>query len=301
MKVFVAGGSGTIGVALVRALAAAGHGVTAMTRSAEKQEILKAMGATPVIADALNLDSVRRAVVPAQPEVVIHQLTALPKAGVKRASDLFATNRLRTEGTRHLLAAATSAGARRIIVGSFALFPAATETSKETEAAAAAIASMEEQILAASRVGAIEGIVLRYGLFYGPDNPATRYMVSLAQRRFLPVVRGDNSLLPVIHDEDAVSATIAALDHGPAGAVYDIVDERPVSMTDLVVSLARYAGAPKPFTVPSWLPRLFAPYLAQVTSMHVNLSNAAARRDLGWRPKYPTIDDGLAQTLSAAA
>jgi nucleoside-diphosphate-sugar epimerase len=301
MKVFVAGASGSIGVPLVRALVAAGYEVTAMTRSPGKQAMLKAVGAMPVVADALDADSVRKAVLSAKPAVVIHELTAIPKAGVMRASDLDATNSLRTGGTRNLLAAAIAAGARRIIAGSFALFHDDTALAKETEPSAAAVASMETQILDANRKGAIEGIILRYGLFYGRGNPATEHMIALARRRLLPVVRGDDSLLPIIHVDDAVAATVAAVDHGKPGAVYDIVDDRPISMAELVRTLAAQAGAPKPFAVPRWIPRLIAPYLAQVTSMHMNLSNAMARRDLGWQPAYPTISEGLAQTLPAAA
>jgi nucleoside-diphosphate-sugar epimerase len=302
MNVFVAGASGTIGVPLVRALVTAGHHVTAMTRSPEKQAMLKDFGAVPVVADALDADAVMRVVVASKPDVVIHQLTALPKAGVKKASDLDATNRLRSEGTRYLLAAAIAAHARRIIAGSFALFRDGASTGDAgTDQAAAAVASMEGQILDASRRGAIEGVVLRYGLFYGPHNPATDQMITLVRRRMLPVVRGDKSLLPVIHIDDAVSATVAALDRGPAGQVYDIVDDRPVSMTDIVVNLAERAGAPKPFAVPAWIPRLLAPYLAQVTSLHLNLTNSAARAGLGWHPAFPTFREGVAQTLSNAA
>jgi len=303
MKVFVAGASGTIGVPLVRALVKAGHDVTAMTRTPSKQESLRVLGATPVVADALDPDAVARAVNAAAPDVVIHQLTALPKAGgVKRASDLEPTNRLRIDGTRNLLAAAVAAHARRIIVGSFApLGTPGPDAPSGTQRAAEAVASMESQVLEASRRGLIEGIVLRYGLFYGPDNPATQNMITMAKRRMLPVIRGDHSLLPVIHVDDAVSATVAALDHGNRGSVYDIVDDHPASMTEIVRTLAERAGAPRPFTVPAWLPRLLAPYMAQITSVRMPLSNAAARAGLGWRPAYPTIDEGLSRTISKAA
>lgn len=303
MNVFVAGASGTIGVPLVRALVKAGHDVTAMTRTPSKQDSIRELGATPVVADALDPDAVARAVRAAAPEVVVHQLTALPKSGgVKRASDLAPTNRLRIDGTRNLLAAAVAARSRRIIVGSFAMLPAAGPDAPENmRSAAEAVASMESQVLDADRRGLIEGVVLRYGLFYGPDNPATRNMITMAKRRMLPVIRGDRSLLPVIHDDDAVSATVAALDHGARGGVYDIVDDRAVSMTEIVTTLADRAGAPRPFTVPAWLPRLLAPYMAQITSVRMPLSNAGARAALGWRPAYPTIVEGLSRTFSRAA
>jgi nucleoside-diphosphate-sugar epimerase len=160
---------------------------------------------------------------------------------------------------------------------------------------------MESQILEASRAGTIQGLVLRYGLFYGPDNPATLRMLALVRRRMLPVVRHDRSLLPCIHVDDAVGATVAALERGPAGGVYDIVDDRAVSMTELVRVLATVAGAPAPIAVPAWLPRVISPYLALMTSLRLPLSNAEAKATLGWRPVFPTVHEGLAQTIARAA
>jgi nucleoside-diphosphate-sugar epimerase len=302
MKVFVAGASGTIGIPLVRALLAAGHEVTALTRTPEKAEALARLGATPAVADALDSVSLMRAVAAAKPSHVIHQLTALPKTGVRKASDLVPTNRLRIEGTRNLLSASIAAGSRRIIGGSFALLHAVSaNVSRDVQDGVEAVNSMETQILDASRQKLIEGIVLRYGLFYGPDNPATKQMVALARRRMLPVVRGDRSLLPFIHIDDAVSATVAALDHGPAGSIYDIVDDHAASMTEMVTDLAERIGASRPLAVPSWLPKLIAPYMARVTSLRVSLSNAKARKELGWRPAYPTYREGLSDVLHHAA
>lgn len=294
MKVFVAGASGTIGVPLVRALVAAGHDVTAMTRTPGKQQTLRSLGATPVLADALDADGLTRVVRAASPDVVIHELTALPKMGVRSAKALEPTNRLRIDGTRNLIAAAVDARARRIIGASFAMAAAATPYANgEIDDAVAAMWSLESQILDADRKGLIEGIVLRYGMWYGPGNPATESMIKMARKRMLPVVRGDRSLLPILHLDDAVSATVRALDHGRPGSIYDIVDDEPVSMTDVVRRLAESTGAPKPFTVPAWLPRLIAPYLARVTSIRLPLSNAKACDELGWRPAYPTVHDGL--------
>ena len=164
-----------------------------------------------------------------------------------------------------------------------------------------AINAMESQILEADRNGSIEGVILRYGLFYGPHNPATQKMLALTRRRMLPVVSGDASLLPCIHIDDAVSATVAAVDYGTPGSAYDIVDDEPVSMTDLVSAMAHFTGAPPPRAVPAWLPRLVSPYLAQVTSLRVHLSNEKAKTELHWRPAYPTIRDGLAQAIANAA
>lgn len=302
MKVFVAGASGAIGVPLVRALVASGHEVTALTRSAGKLDALRALGATPVVADALDPDALRRVVAQARPTHVIHQLTALPKGGPRRARELEPTNRLRIEGTRNLLAAAVAAGARRLIVGSFAPFrddPSALPDMLRP--AADAIRSMESQVVDASRAGTIEGIVLRYGLFYGPGNPATEQMIWMARHRMLPVVRGDRGVLPVIHVDDAVAATVAALDRGRPGTAYDIVDDRPASITEIVSALAEYSGAPRPLALPAWVPRLIAPYMAAVISVQAPASNEKARAELGWRPMYPNHREGLSRMLARAA
>jgi nucleoside-diphosphate-sugar epimerase len=166
---------------------------------------------------------------------------------------------------------------------------------------AAAIRSMESQTLQASQDGRIEGVVLRYGMFYGLETASTVKMLELVRKRRLPVVRGDAGQLPLIHIEDAVGATICALDRAPAGSAYDIVDDRAVSMTEIVQALARYTGSPAPYKVPGWLPRLVSPYLARMTSMRMPLSNARAKAELGWQPKYPTIGDGMAEMFPHAA
>ena len=300
MRIFVAGGSGTIGVPLVRALVAAGHQVTALTRTTGKQAELRALGASPSVADALNRDALIAAVVAARPTHVIHQLTAIPKEGARSAKDLAATNRLRIDGTRNLLEAAIAAGARRFIVGSFALLADRGSIATGGDVAAA-IRSMERQVLDATARGSIEGVILRYGLFYGLETPSTVKMIDMVRRRRLPVIRGDAGQLPLIHVDDAVSATVAALDRAPAGSTYDIVDDQAVSMSQVVEGLAEYTGAPAPFRVPAWLPRLIAPYMARLTSMQMPLSNAKAKAELGWRPKYSNMREGLAGMFSQAA
>jgi 2-alkyl-3-oxoalkanoate reductase len=302
MNIFIAGGSGTIGIPLVRTLVAGGHQVTALTRSAGKQGELRALGATPAVADALDRERLIAAVAAAHPTHVIHQLTALPKDGPRRSSDVEATNRLRIEGTRNLLDAAVGAGARRFVVGSFAILsPRGPAGGAVEDGAAAAVRSMESQVLDATKRGAIDGVILRYGMFYSLETPSTRAMIDMVRKRRLPVVRGDAGQLPLIHIDDAVSATVRALDKAPAGSTYDIVDDRAVSLTEIVEALAEYTGSPRPLRVPAWLPRLFAPYLARMTSMRMPLSNAAAKADLGWRPKYSTLRDGLAEMFRHAA
>jgi 2-alkyl-3-oxoalkanoate reductase len=302
MKVFVAGGSGTIGIPLVRALVAAGHTVTALTRSISKQNELNTLGASVAVADALNREALFAAVDAAQPTHVIHQLTALPKAGPRRPRDIEATNKLRIMGTRNLLEAAIHAGAKRFLVGSFAILAHQKTIGPQSgNEAAAAVESMERQVLEATAHGFIEGIILRYGMFYGLETPSTVAMIDMIQKRRLPVIRGDAGQLPLIHVDDAVRATIQALDLAPAGSTYDIVDDQAVSLTEIVETIAKYTGSPKPLRVPSWLPRLVAPYMARMISIRMPLSNTKAKMELGWQPKYTTFRDGLAHMFQEAA
>jgi nucleoside-diphosphate-sugar epimerase len=263
--------------------------------------MLKRLGATPAMVDALDAAALTRAVIDAHPTHVVHQLTALPKGGAKSAGELEATNRLRVDGTRNLIAAAVAAGATRIVGGSFAPIGGLSAVPRELEAAAAAVRSMESQILDAGRTGKIEGVVLRYGLFYGPEVASTIEMMAMARRRLLPAIRGDRSLLPSIHVEDAASATVAALERAPAGNTYDIVDDQPVSFSEIVRAVADAAGAPRPIAVPLWLPRLLAPFMATMISMRIPLSNQKARAELGWRPAFPNIRLGLSQSRAHAA
>jgi nucleoside-diphosphate-sugar epimerase len=189
-----------------------------------------------------------------------------------------------------------AAGAARFIGGSFALIGASSAgVPADVQDAADAVRSMESQILDASRAGSIDGIVLRYGMFYGPESASTIEMLTMARRRMLPRIRGDRSLLPCIHVDDAASATVAALERAPAGSTYDIVDDEPVSFSTIVQAVAEAAGAPAPIALPLWVPRLVAPYMARMIALRLPLSNARARLELGWRPLYPTIRQGLPQ------
>jgi nucleoside-diphosphate-sugar epimerase len=147
----------------------------------------------------------------------------------------------------------------------------------------------------------IKSVVLRYGMFYGPGVPSTAALVELVRKRRLPVVHGDTGQLPLIHIDDAVSATVLALDAAPGGSTYEIVDDHPASMTEIVTTLAKYAGSAPPRRVPAWLPRLVAPYMARVTAVRLPLSNARAKAELGWAPKYPTMEQGVAQMFQRAA
>jgi nucleoside-diphosphate-sugar epimerase len=294
MNVFVAGGSGTIGKPLVRALLDAGHQVTALTRSPHQRSELLALGASVAVADALNRDALVEVVRSARPTHEIHQLTALPKGGPRRRRDLDATNMLRIEGTRHLLEASRRAGVRRFVLGSFALLSPRGPDRPPTDPAALAVASMEEQVQAATTRQEIDGVILRYGLFYGPGTPSTLSMLQMIRKRRFPIVRDDIGRLPLIHIDDAVSATVRAADRAAAGAVYDIVDDRPVSLAEVVVRLSVRAGAAPPFQVPAWVPRLVSPYMSRLMSMRMALSNDKAKLELGWCPAFPTLEDGLA-------
>ena len=297
MRVFVAGGTGTIGVPLVRALVARNHLVFATTRSSDKQSLIRGLGASPVVVDALVAAALDKAVREAAPTHVVHELTALPKAGPRSAQELEPTNKLRDEGTRNLLRAAIAAGAQRIVVGSFALTGAGPQQTSNADLnrAAAAVRSMESQVLDAAHRRDIEGVVLRYGLFYGPGNPATDDLIARVRKRRVPRVRNDRGQLPYIHLDDAVAATVAALDRGTSGSVYDIVDDHPTSFSGMVTELANVAGAPPPWTVPAWLLRMAAPYVARLLTLQVRLSNARARDDLGWAPMFPSYREGLRQ------
>jgi len=297
MRVFVAGGTGTIGVPLVRALVARNHLVFATTRSSDKQSLIRGLGASPVVVDALDAAALDKAVREAAPTHVVHELTALPKAGPRSAQELEPTNKLRDEGTRNLLRAAIAAGAQRIVVGSFALTGAGPQQTSNADLnrAAAAVRSMESQVLDAAHRRDIEGVVLRYGLFYGPGNPATDDLIARVRKRRVPRVRNDRGQLPYIHLDDAVAATVAALDRGTSGSVFDIVDDHPTSFSGMVTELANVTGAPPPWTVPAWLLRMAAPYVARLLTLQVRLSNARAREDLGWAPMFPSYREGLRQ------
>jgi nucleoside-diphosphate-sugar epimerase len=301
MNVFVAGGSGTIGMPLVHGLIAAGHRVTALTRSPATAAGLHAIGAEAAVADALDRQALTHAVIAAAPDAVIHQLTAIPKAGVTRAADLEPTNRLRIDGTRNLLDAAVDAGARRFLVGSFAMLASGEAPASGTNAAGVAVRSMESQVLEATTNGRIEGVILRYGLFYGTDVPSTLTTIDMVRRHRMPMIRNDQGQLPMINVADAAAATVLALERAPAGAVYDIVDDHAVSFSEMVRTVAEYTGAPAPWRVPAWLPRLISPYMARLITVRLPLSNARAKAELGWRPQYSSIREGLAPLARLAA
>lgn len=306
MKVFVAGATGVLGRPLVRALVAAGHDVTGTTRTPAKLPALEADGATAVHCDALDRNAVFTAVEAAAPEVVVHQLTALPAkfADLRKGSE--ATNRLRREGTRHLTDAAVAAGARRIVAESIAFLyeasgpPVADEQSPVAKGAAepfgsllAALAELERTTL---HTDGIEGVVLRYGALYGPG---TWYapdgdIITQVRKRRLPIVGDGGGITSFLHVDDAAAATVRALDAGAPG-VYNIVDDDPVPYRDLLPALATLIGAKPPRHLPAWPVRLVAGATAvgSLTEQR-GASNAKAKRELGWIPAYPSWRQGFA-------
>jgi 2-alkyl-3-oxoalkanoate reductase len=304
MRVFVAGAAGAIGQQLLPQLTAAGHQVTATTRSPGKLELLRGLGAEAVVVDGLDAAAVGEAVARSEPEVVVHQMTSLAGAtSLRRFDKEFAvTNRLRTEGTGHLLTAATAAGARRFIAQSYTgwtnvraggpvkgeddpLDPAPPAAQRET---LAAIGRLEQVVPPATP---IQGIVLRYGFLYGPG--ASESFVSLIRKRRVPIIGDGAGIWSFVHVYDAAAATVAALDRGGPG-VYNVVDDEPASVAEWLPFLAQEAGAKTPRRLPAWLGRLAAGEV--VVSMMTQIrgsSNAKAKRELGWRPARPSWRQGF--------
>jgi nucleoside-diphosphate-sugar epimerase len=315
MRIFVAGATGALGRRLVPLLVVDGHAVTAMTRTAGKAAGLRAAGAEPVVADALDRDAVLRAVCAARPEVVVHQATALAGVTNLRKFDkgFAATNRLRTEGTDHLLEAAQAAGARRFVAQSFAGWPFAriggpvkTEDDPLDPDPPAQLRRTLDAIrhLEAAVGGArdLEGVVLRYGGFYGPGTSAGvgGHMLDDLRRRRFPIVGAGTGVWSFVHIDDAASATVAAVECGGPG-IYQVADDDPAPVSDWLPALAAAVGARPPRRLPVWLGRLLGGEHTVVLMNEVRgASNAKARRELGWRPAWPSWRQGFRSGLGAA-
>jgi nucleoside-diphosphate-sugar epimerase len=308
MQIFLAGGSGAIGARLVPLLVRAGHSVTATTRSADKAAALREAGAVPVVLDALDAAAVRRAVLEVQPEVVVHQLTAIPaRLDLRKFDrDFAATNRLRRDGTDHLLAAARAARARRFVAQSFAGWPYAREGGPiKTEEdridpsppvalrdTLAAIRHLEAAVLG---VADLAGLVLRYGGFYGPGTSLGRdgTMTADVRRRRVPVIGSGAGVWSFVHIDDAAAATLAAIERGEAG-VYNIVDDEPAAVAQWLPALAAALDAKPPRHLPTWLARLVAGEHAVTLMTEVRgASNAKAKRVLGWQPAHASWRTGF--------
>lgn len=305
MRVFVAGATGAIGRRLVPMLLADGHQVTGMTRSPGKLEELRALGAEPVLADALDAEAVGAALRDAHPDAVIHQLTALPqRIDPRRIERDFALHdRLRDEGTRILVAGAQDVGATRILAQSIAFSYAPgppgtvhieqdrllSDPPKSFARSARAVRELERAVLDAG------GLVLRYGFFYGPGSaiaPSGSMGQDLARRR-MPIVGGGGGVWSFIHVDDAARATVAALTRGQSGA-YNIVDDDPAPVSQWLPALADALGAPRPLRVPAWLARpLAGSYAVATMTTAQGASNALAKRELGWQPEYTSWREGF--------
>jgi nucleoside-diphosphate-sugar epimerase len=309
MKIFLAGATGAVGRSLVPLLVARGHHVVGTTRRQDRFAALRAAGAEPVALDVLDADAVRAAVAAAAPDVIVHQATALDGlSDVRHFADAFAqTNRLRTEGTDHLLAAARAAGVRRVVAQSFAGWPyerrggpAKTEEDPldpdppaQLRTTLAAIRHLEAGV---TGTDGIEGIALRYGGFYGPGTglaPGGDQYETVRKRRF-PLIGAGTGVWSFIHIEDAAAATLAALEHGGSG-IYNVVDDEPAPVAEWLPYLARSVGAKPPRHLPAWLGRIVAGehVVALMTEVR-GAANGKARRELGWAPRVGSWRDGFA-------
>jgi nucleoside-diphosphate-sugar epimerase len=298
MRVFVAGATGAIGKQLVPRLVAAGHEVHGMTRSQSRQALLHDLGAVPVVADALDPDQVAEALARVKPDVIVHQLTAIGAVDTRHMERDFApTNRLRTEGTDHLLSAAQAVGVRRFVAQSNGAFvyarsggavkseadPLDPAPVREMRAIIAALRHLEGAVLGADWT---QGIVLRYGALYGRGTsmaPGGNEFELIRKRKF-PVVGRGGGVWSFVHVADAAEAVVAAVEHGSRG-VYNVVDDDPARVAEWLPALAQALGAKKPRRVPRLIGRLFAGECGvQMMTELRGASNAKAKRELAWRP-----------------
>jgi 2-alkyl-3-oxoalkanoate reductase len=312
MKVFVAGASGAIGRPLMRQMVAAGHEVTGTTRRQERADEIRAAGATAVVCDVFDGDALDAAVKEAAPEVVVNQLTSLPQDFNPKKIDYAPTNRAREEGGGNLMKAALAAGARRYVTQSIAfIYAPEGDWVKDEEArpfedapppfdeGERAMQAHEREVLGTD---GIEGVVLRYGQFYGPGTyytPATGSLAKEVERRRLPIIGPGTGTSSFIHVDDAASATVAALDRGAPG-IYNVTDDEPAPVKEWLPVYAEALGAKPPRRVPTWLARLVGGKMA--VEFGVNLrgaANAKAKRELGWQPRYASWRQGFREALDA--
>ncbi len=308
MRVFVAGASGAIGTRLVPQLIDQGHEVTGTFRSPGHDQRVRALGAEPVALDLLDPAAVRRAVLAARPDAIVHQATALAGARFGRSLDrsFGPTNRLRTEGTDALLAAAREAGVARFVAQSFASYRYAREggpVKTEDDRLDPDPPAMAAQTNAAMRhldeaVTAAGGIALRYGGFYGADNDG---LVNPVRKRQFPIIGAGGGISSFIHLDDAAAATVLALEHDGAG-LYNIVDDEPAPMSEWLPALAAALGAKPPRRVPLWLARLVAGKgMVMMAVGSRGASNSKAKRELGWTPRYPSWRQGFPAAYATRA
>jgi nucleoside-diphosphate-sugar epimerase len=304
MRVIVAGATGTLGVPIVQHLIAAGHTVSGITRTKEGAERLTQLGASTITADVMDRAGLLKAVRGIEADAILHELTALKKAPA-RHSAMTETDALRVKGTTHLLDVARAVGATRFVTQSIVFgygfydhgAQALTEESpfgptngSPFDAHVDAMVSTEQQAFHAE---GIEGIALRYGLLYGEDVDT---VVRVLRKRSLPVARHGGALA-FVHHQDAAAATVAALERGRGGLAYNVVDDTPATFRELITEIAEIRHAPRPLVVPGWLLTLAAPYGGVVLSgVSMLVSNAKAKQELEWAPRYPSFRDGISAT-----
>jgi 2-alkyl-3-oxoalkanoate reductase len=305
MRVFVAGASGAIGSRLVPKLVERGHEVVGSSRSPEKSDQLAALGAEPVVLDLLDPAAVRKAVSAARPEAIIHQATALSGlSDVKNPDRSFAqTNRLRTEGTDALLAAAREAGVGRFVAQSFAGWPYAREggqvKTEDDPLDPTPVPTMRETLdgirhLERAAVDA-GGVALRYGGFYGSPGDA---QIELVRKRRFPIVGDGGGVWSFVHLDDAATATALALEQGATG-IYNIVDDEPAPVSEWLPALAKAIDAKPPRRVPRWLARILAGEAGVALMTEIRgASNVKAKRELGWTLLYPSWRQGFPAAYS---
>ena len=308
MRVLLAGASGAVGTPLTRQLIAAGHEVVGISRSQANAERLRNAGAEAVVTDVMDRESLLGALRGVRADAVMHQLTALGTTKMREA--MRGTNALRTTGTAHLLAAARAVGAHRFLTQSIVLGygfrdhgphviteddPFAEPEPGPLAAGVAAIRSNEEQVFSADEM---EGIALRYGAFYGQDS-FNRMVINLVRKRRFPVPSSGGGFVNFIYLEDAAAATVAVLEKGRAGQAYNIVDNEPARWADYLDTLATELGARRPWRVPGWVLRPI-PYIHTMMTTSMRVSNAKARRELGWAPAVSTYHEGIPLMVRAS-
>jgi nucleoside-diphosphate-sugar epimerase len=311
VKVFFAGATGALGRRLLPLLIQAGHEVTAMTRSEARIERLRSSGATPVVCDVFDADALRDAVVAASPQVVLHELTDLPpNIDPRKADEQTAGNdRIRTEGTRNLVSAALAAGASRMVAQSiaFAYAPAGDPVKNEDDPLfdkapwpfSRSVEALHELEGAVTQTEGIDGLVLRYGFFYGPGTgyaPDAYWADQVRGRRF-PIVGSGDGIFSYIHIDDAAAATLAAVERGRPG-IYNVVDDDPAPVREWLPIYAEILGAKKPRRVPAFIARFVAgKYAVMLATQLRGASNAKAKQELGWTPRYASWRQGFREAL----
>jgi nucleoside-diphosphate-sugar epimerase len=314
MRVFVAGATGAVGRRLVPRLVRAGHTVIGLTRTPAKVGLLGELGAEPVVADAMDERSIREAVVGARPEAIVHELTLLKGASDLRRFDraFMASNRLRTTGTDYLLAAARACGVKRLIAQSFCGWPYARtgghvkaeedpldpDPPRELRRTLEAIRHLERVIATSTSP---DGVVLRYGGFYGPDTGLFDAAVTRQiRRRRMPVIGGGTGWWSFVHIDDVAEATALAVERGKG--IYNIVDDEPAPVCEWLPATAAMIGAKPPLHVPAWLARIMVgEHIVVMMTQSRAGSNAKAKAELGWRPLYPSWRLGFAEIIREQA